>query len=133
MVNEVLLATFRVCGVDVPVVETDDVPSGCMDDGCFWYPTSTIYIKRGLSPTRRRDVLLHEWLHAFFDLSGIRTWLEAIKQKELEEQLCRFITPAITTAIDAGLLTLMGSAPDAGPAPAASSARPAAKKAKASK
>lgn len=108
-----LLWTLQICGVDVRVIETDTVPTGCSDAGCYLPSDTTIYVRRGLAPKLLRDTLIHEWLHAYFDLSGVGHWMEhcvpftPVKDESLEELLCRFLSPGISTAFDGGLLGLL--------------------------
>lgn len=98
-----------ICGIRVPVIRASEeqVPDflgtdDTINDGFFDGKTSTIYLRRGQSPTVERDTLCHERAHAFLQLSGLKNLLEAVVvwpkgYDDFEELLARLAAPHIGT------------------------------------
>lgn len=69
--------TLKICGLEYRVVyaSSDEVPELAGKEGLTVCSTNTIYVRANLPACRARDALVHEVMHAFFEASGIGSFL----------------------------------------------------------
>lgn len=113
MMTERTIGCVRMCGVDVELSEVAGLANenGDMLDGEFLHTEAKIRIRAGLSPTGRRDAVLHECIHAYLYLSGDDQWLCCLlgtkAARKLQEVICRKVAPGIAAFVDAGVMELV--------------------------
>jgi hypothetical protein len=99
-----LLHTLAVGNVQFPVYRAtpDEVPElldgGAVLDGYVDFERCCIYVREGQSETQERDTIMHEAVHAFLSVTGLKHLLKgAVKKKidfeEFEELFVRIATP----------------------------------------
>jgi hypothetical protein len=98
---------LSVCGLVYRVAvasvdETSDLSAD--DDGACVYSSGRIFIRASLSPSRKRDALVHEIAHAFIEASGLqaflKSWVGEEKYDAFEESFIRLLTPAFLRFVD---------------------------------
>lgn len=107
------LGTLRIAGTDIEVREAEGLVNedGDTIHGEFDQLELAIVIRAGLSPTARRDVVLHEYAHAYLYLTGTHEWLVCLvgakQARKLGEVIARIFAPATAQAIDCGLFEVV--------------------------
>ena len=107
------IGTLRIAGTDVAVLEKEGLANehGDTIHGEFDQLELAIVVLAGLSPTARRDVVLHEYAHAYLYLTGAQEWLVCTvggkQARKLGEVIARIFAPATAQAIDCGLFELV--------------------------
>lgn len=104
--------SVSICGTEVKVYRAlaKEVPDLDGHDGYYLYAERKIFIDANLDKDATLDTLVHEMAHAWFDLSGLRHWLqEATRLKgeaydTFEEQFIRFQTPLIISSLKSARL-----------------------------
>lgn len=71
------MSNLKICGLEYRVVfaSVEEVPDLAGKEGFCSLATNTIYIQRGMPASRMRDTLAHEIGHAFFEATGIGSFL----------------------------------------------------------
>ncbi len=83
----------------------EEVPDLAENEGCCCKSLNTIYIRAGMPPSRMRDTLVHEVLHAFLEASGIGSFLASASNLKgdgydvFEETFVRLVTPSVIRLI----------------------------------
>lgn len=96
---------LKICGLEYRVVyaTSDEVPELAGNEGHTSCSTNTIAIRSNLPPSRKRDTLVHEVMHAFLEASGVGSFLADRVRGDydrIEETLIRLVTPAIIRLIE---------------------------------
>ncbi len=102
-----VVGSLVICGFPYEVVEVDE-SDGILADGEEGSTRALelrIYIRAGLPWPRRRDTILHEIAHAFFEATGLLGFITAHTKKSaeadrFEENLIRLATPWLLQLID---------------------------------
>lgn len=84
--------------VDEAAIDRESVRMHSDLQGCCRYIKCEIHIRPGQSPDSEADTLLHEVLHAVFDMTGLGHDLAA---DDLDESVIRRLTPALLGVIRA--------------------------------
>jgi hypothetical protein len=68
---------LKICGLEYRVVfaSVEEVPELAGKEGFVSLATNTIYVLRGMPASRTRDALAHEVGHAFFEATGIGSFI----------------------------------------------------------
>jgi hypothetical protein len=99
------MGVLKICGLEYRVVyaSAEEVPELVNGEGYTSCSTNTIYIKLNLPASRARDVLLHEVLHAFFEASGIGSFLNDRVRGDydkFEETLIRLVVQPVLRLVE---------------------------------
>lgn len=73
------------------------------DDGACATSSGQILVRASLSPSRKRDTLVHEVAHAFLEASGLREFLKTRVKGDydsFEEALIRLLVPSFLRFVD---------------------------------
>lgn len=99
---------LTICGLTYRVVyaTADEVHHLEDTDGYCSMATNTIYVRSGMPKTRTRDALVHELMHAFFEASGVGSFMkdnfrgdeEAFDK--FEETFIRLTVPSLLRLVD---------------------------------
>lgn len=97
---------LSVCGLVYQVYvasadETEHLADG--DDGVCIAQQGVILIRASITPSRKRDALVHELAHAFLEASGLRQLLKMHVRgdlDELEEAIIRTFVPSFMRFLD---------------------------------
>jgi Zn-dependent peptidase ImmA (M78 family) len=95
----------QICGLEYQLVVATaaEVPELLENEGWTSCVTNTIYVRANMPPTRLRDTVVHELLHAFLEASGVGSFLSDRVQGDydaFEEVLVRLLTPMILRLVD---------------------------------
>lgn len=98
-------AILKICGLEYRVVfaSTEEVPELAGKEGWTVPSTNTIYIRSNLPFSRARDTMLHEVLHAFFEASGVGSFLNDRVRGDydkFEETLIRLLVQPILRLVE---------------------------------
>lgn len=99
---------LTICGLEYRVVYAtpDEVPELADNEGICRASVNTIYLRRNAPPSRMRDALLHEVLHAFLEASGVGAYLsQSFKGsteefESHEETLIRLVVPSLLRLVE---------------------------------
>jgi hypothetical protein len=97
---------LNVCGLVYRVYvasgdESSELSEG--DDGACVCAQGKILVRSSISPSRKRDTLVHEIAHAFLEASGLREFLKTRVKGDydsFEEALIRLFVPAFVRFLD---------------------------------
>lgn len=97
--------TLKICGLEYRVVyaTTEEVPELAGREGWTVPSANTIYIRSNLPPSRLRDTLVHEVLHAFFEASGVGSFISDRVRGDydkFEETLIRLIVQPLLRLVE---------------------------------
>ena len=97
--------TLKICGLEYRVVfaTNEEVPELVGREGYTVPSSNTIYIRSNLPASRARDTLLHEVLHAFFEASGVGSFLSDRVRGDydkFEETLIRLLVQPILRLVE---------------------------------
>jgi hypothetical protein len=101
----VAYVTLKICGLEYRVVyaTSDEVPELAGKEGLTVCSTNTIYVRSNLPTCRARDALVHEVMHAFFEASGIGSFLSDRVRGDydkFEETLMRLVVQPVLRLVE---------------------------------
>jgi hypothetical protein len=73
------------------------------DDGACATASGEIFVRASLSPSRKRDTLVHEIAHAYLEASGLREFLKTKVKGDydaFEESFIRLLVPSFLRFVD---------------------------------
>lgn len=96
---------LKICGLEYDVIfaTAAEDPRLVDNEGFTDASACKIYVRSTLSPSRMRDTLLHEIVHAFVEASGLCGFLQASVRgnyDRFEEALVRLVTPSLLRFVD---------------------------------